>query len=107
MCDERKNKAAEPIGEVLSDEKLDQANGGCGSGSGSHMTVGNCNGRYLALRPQPYWDQYHELAQLWPGYQVYTYGATANGTGPNGTPCTYRYVNWNGIWGWADAAFLH
>ena len=91
----------------IPDEELDQVNAGYASGSGFYMTVGNCNGSYLALRPQPLWDQYHELAQLWPGYQVFTYGATTNGTGLNGTPCTYRYVNYNGIWGLANASFLY
>ncbi len=72
----------------IADEELENVNGGVNSGSGFYMTVGNCNGSYLALRPQPIWDQYHELAQLYPGYQVFTYGATTNGTGLNGTPCT-------------------
>jgi hypothetical protein len=71
------------------------------------MTVGNCKGSYLALRPQPVWDQYHELARLWPGDQVFTYGQKANGIGLNGVPCSYTYVNFNGIWGWANASFLY
>ncbi len=91
---------------VNMNDSMDEVNGGIG-GSGFYMTVGNCNGGYLALRPQPVWDQYQELAQLYPGYQVFTYGATSNGTGLNGVPCTYRYVNFNGIWGWANAAFLY
>ena len=92
---------------VLNNEELEAANGGYGQGSGFYMTVGNCNGSYLALRPQPMWDQYNEIARLYPGYQVFTYGAMQNGTGLNGTPCTYRYVNFNGIWGWANASFLY
>ena len=92
---------------VINNEELENVNGGYGSGAGFYMTVGNCNGGYLALRPQPYWDQYHELAQLYPGYQVFTYGATTNGTGLNGVPCTYRYVSYNGVWGWANASFLY
>ena len=91
----------------LPEETLDQVNAGYGPGSGFYMTVGNCNGGYLALRPQPVWDQYHELAQLYPGYQVFTYGSTANGTGLNGVPCTYRYVSYNGVWGFANASFLY
>ena len=91
----------------LPEETLEQVNAGYGSGSGFYMTVGNCNGGYLALRPQPVWDQYHELAQLYPGYQVFTYGATANGTGLHGVPCTYRYVCYDGVWGFANAAFLY
>ena len=90
----------------MSDGELDKVSGGNGRGSGFFMTVGNCNGGYLALRPEPVWDQYHELAQLYPGYQVFTYGATTNDTGLNGVPCCYRYVCWNGIWGWANSAFL-
>ena len=77
---------------VINNEELENVNGGYGGGGGFYMTVGNCNGSYLALRPQPYWDQYHELYQLYPGYQVFTYGETTNGTGLNGTPCTYRFV---------------
>ena len=91
---------------VSLNEELNEVNGGAGAGSGFTMTVGNCNGSYLALRPQPYWDQYHELAQLYPGNTVFTYGATTNGTGLNGTPCTYRWVQFQGIWGWANASFL-
>ena len=92
---------------VVLNEELNDINGGYGEGQGWYMTVGNCNGSYLALRPEARWDQYHELAQLYPGNQVFTYGATSNGTGLNGTPCTYRYVYFNGIWGWANAAFLY
>ena len=92
---------------VISNEELSDVNGGNGGGGGYYMTVGNCNGSYLALRPQPYWDQYNELARLWPGYQVFTYGATSEGTSLNGVPCVYTYVNFNGIWGWANSAFLY
>ncbi len=97
MADEKK---------VLIDEELEGINGGLSKASGWYMTV-NVPKNYLALRPQPYWDQYHELAQLYPGYQVFTYGEITNGTGLNGTPCTYRKVCYNGIWGWADAAYLY
>jgi hypothetical protein len=54
---------------VNMNDSMDEVNGGIG-GSGFYMTVGNCNGGYLALRPQPAWNQYQELAQLYPGYQV-------------------------------------
>ena len=91
----------------LPEETLDQVNAGVGSGSGFYMTVGNCNGGYLALRPEPVWDQYHEILKLWPGYRVFTYGQTTNGTGLNGLPCTYRYVSYNGVWGFANASFLY
>ena len=87
-------------------QDLENVSGGAG-GSGYNIHVGNCNGGYLALRPQPVWDQYHEIAQLYPGYEVFTYGATTEGTGLNGTPCTYTYVNWNGNWGWANSSFLY
>ena len=90
---------------IVDGQELDDVSGGSGSG-GYYMTVGDCNGGYLALRPQTVWDQYHELARLYPGYQVYTYGNTEPGTGLNGVPCQYTYVCWNGIWGWANAAFL-
>ena len=89
----------------ISEEDLDQVSAGAG-GIGYNMRVGNCNGGYLALRPEPVWDQYHELAKLYPGYEVFTYGATAHGIGLNGVPCSYTYVNWSGIWGWANSAFL-
>ena len=92
---------------VALNEELNDINGGAGSGNGFYMTVGNCNGSYLALRPEPVWDQYHELAQLYPGWQVFTYGSTTNGTGLNGTPCIYRYVRFGDQWGWANAAFLY
>ncbi len=101
MNDERKSEAA-----GLTDEELDRASGGFG-GIGYYLTVGYCNGSYLPLRPEPVWDQYHELARLYPGYQVFTYGSTTKGTGLNGSPCTYCYVSWNGRWGWADSAYLH
>ena len=91
----------------MSDGELDKVSGGNGRGSSFFMTVGNCNGSYLALRPEPVWDQYHELGRLYPSYQVFTYGATTNGTGLNGTPCTYWWVEYNGKSGWADASFLY
>ena len=91
---------------VIADgQNLEDVNGGQGGG-GYNLTVGDCNGNYLALRPQPVWDQYHELAHLYPGYQVFTYGQTTRGTGLQGVPCTYTYVCWNGTWGWANSAFL-
>ena len=92
---------------LVNNEELEKANGGYGSGNGFYMTVGNCNGSYLALRPQPYWDQYNELCKLWPGYQVFTYCQTTNGTSLNGVPCTYTYVQFNGIWGWAETSYLY
>ena len=91
----------------MSDEDLENINGGYGSGEGYCMHVGNCNGSYLGLRTQPCWDQNNELTWLWPGYEVFTYGQMTNGTGLNGKPCTYTYVNYNGIWGWADSSFLY
>ena len=92
---------------IIDGEELDINAGYGGDNQGYYMIVGDCNGGYLALRPQPVWDQYNELAQMYPGYQVFTYGATTNGTGLNGVPCTYRYVNFNGVWGWANASFLY
>ena len=92
--------------EKMNDEELNIVNGGTGSGVGYYLTVGNCNGHYLALRPQPVWDQYNELARMYPGYRVFTYGATTNGIGLNGVHCVYTYVQFNGIWGWADTCFL-
>jgi hypothetical protein len=96
----------EEAGMLLTDEEVEKVAGG-GGGGGFYMTVGNCNGSYLALRPQPVWDQYHELYQLYPGYTVFTYGETRNGTGLNGKECIYRFVSYDGIWGYANAAFLY
>ena len=75
----------------LNDDQLDKVQGGSG-GNGYYMTVGNCNGGYLALRPQPVWDQYHEIAHLYPGYQVFTYGGTTPGTGLNGIPSSLKHM---------------
>ena len=90
---------------IIDGQELEDVNGGYG-GAGYYMKVGDCYGGYLALRPQPVWDQYHEIARLYPEYEVYTYGATTSGTGLNGIPCTYTYVCWGGNWGWANSAFL-
>ena len=90
---------------IVDGQELEEVSGGYGS-SGYNMTVGDCNGGYLALRPQPVWDQYNELAKMWPGNTVFTYGARTNGTGLYGTPCSYTYVQYNGIWGWANSSFL-
>ncbi len=95
MADEKK---------VLNSENLENVNGGKGYDAWA-MTV--CvQSVYLALRPQPWWDQYHELAQMPNGATVYTSGQITNGTGLNGTPCQYMWVQYNGIQGWANAAFL-
>ena len=91
---------------IVDGQELEAVNGGNG-GNGYTMRVGNCNGSYLALRPEPVWDQYNELNRLYPGYEVFTYGATTSGTGLNGVPCVYTYVYFNGIWGWANSAFLY
>ncbi len=97
MADEKK---------VLNNEELENVNGGTSRGYNVwSMTVCVQSG-YLALRPQPVWDQYHELAQIPNGATVYTSGQITNGTGLNGTPCQYRWVQYNGIQGWANAAFL-
>ncbi len=95
MSDEKK---------VLNNEELENVNGGKGYDAWS-MKVSVQSG-YLALRPQPCWDQYHELAQMPNGATVYTSGQITNGTGLNGTPCQYMWVQYNGIQGWANAAFL-
>ncbi len=107
MINEEANGIIEESGTALADKDLETANGGYVVGGGFYMTVGDCHGSYLALRPQPYWDQYHELAYLYPGYDVFTYGDTVSGTGFQGTPCTYRYVRYQGRWGYADASFLY
>ncbi len=96
----------EEAGMLLTDEELETVSGGAGGG-GFYMSVGNCKGSYLALRPQPVWDRYHEITQLYPGYEVFTYGETIDGTGVNGTPCKYRYVQYQGAWGYANASFLY
>ena len=101
-----KKSLIENAGMLLTDEEVETVSGGAG-GRGFYMSVGYCNGSYLALRPQPVWDQYHEIARLYPGYEVFTYGATTRGTGLNGVSCSYTYVSFNGIWGWANSAFLH
>ncbi len=96
MADEKK---------VLNNEEVENINGGTGTTSGWYMTVSVQSG-YLALRPQPCWNQYHELAQIPSGALVYTENGITNGTSLNGTPCQYRWVCYNDQWGWANAAFL-
>ena len=81
---------------IIDGQELENVSGGQ-AGGGYNMTVGDCGGGYLALRPEPVWDQYHELARMYPGYTVFTYGSTTRGTGLNGVPCTYTYVRWDGI----------
>ena len=100
-----KKSLIENAGMLLNDDEVESVSGGYGS-SGHYMTVGDCNGGYLALRPEPFWDQYHEIAKLYPNYQVFTYGKTQRGTGLNGIECSYTYVSFNGTWGWANSAFL-
>lgn len=91
---------------IIDGQELEDVSGGKKHSAGYTMTVGNCGGGYLALRPQPVWDNAHELARLYPGYQVYTYGATTRGTTLNGAPATYTYVQWNGTWGWVNSNFI-
>jgi hypothetical protein len=90
---------------VMNGQELENSAGG-NSRNGWYLTVGDCNGTYLALRPQPVWDQYHEIMRLYPGYQVWTFGEVVRGTGLNGIPCNYTYVSYNGKWGWANSSFL-
>ena len=89
----------------LDDSELENVAGGAG-GAGYYMTVGSCSLGYLPLPPQPFWDQFHELAQMLPGAQVFTYGQTTGGTWANGASCTYAYVCYNGTWGWANSSYL-
>ena len=91
---------------IIDGQEIEDVVGGVGINGGYNMTVGDCGGGYLALRPQPVWDNAHELARLYPGYTVFTYGATTRGTGLYGSPCTYTYVNYNGIWGWVNSNFI-
>ncbi len=95
MADEMKN---------MNNEELENVNGGTRYGPRS-MTVCVQSG-YLALRPQPCWDPYHELAQMPNGATVCTSDQLTHGTGLNGAYCLYRFVQYNGIQGWAEAAYL-
>ncbi len=95
----------EEAGMLLSDEELETVGGGYG-GSGHYMTVGNCDGGYLALRPMPFWDPDKVIKRLFPDDQVFTYGSTIRGTGLNGVSCSYTYVSFKGTWGWANSDFL-
>ncbi|MCR5106929.1 MAG: hypothetical protein K6B28_02090 [Lachnospiraceae bacterium] len=101
MADGKKN---------LSNEELESVNGGgiLGNRLGIDtwtMTVSSPSG-YLTISPEPYWDQYHALGEVPNGYTVSTNGQITNGTGPNGNPCQYRKIQYNGILGWANAAYL-
>ncbi len=96
MADEKK---------VINNDELEKVDGGSSKGRSWEMRV-HVDSGYLALRPQPRWDQYNELAQMPNGATVVTYGEITNGTGLNGTPCQYRYVYYYGQGGWANAAFL-
>ena len=93
---------------MMSVDEMEDAAGGKnhGYGFGFYMTVTDCNGTYLALRNATVYDRNNELAQLYPGYSVFTNGNISQGTGINGQPCYCRYVCFNGIWGWANASFL-
>ncbi len=87
---------------VLHSEELNRMDGGLSRGEGCWMTV-TVPSSYLALRPQPVWNQYHELDQIPNGAQVFTNGQMTNGTTLNGAPCQYRWICYNGQWGWANA----
>lgn len=91
----------------IDENVLEEVNGGAGGGPWT-MTVTDCGGggSYLALRPEPKWDNARELMKLYPGYQVLTYGTTTRGTGLYGTPCTYTYVCFNNTWGWVNSNFI-
>ncbi len=87
---------------ILKQEELANIDGGLGGEGGRWMTV-TVQSSYLALRPQPVWNQYHELAQIPNGAQVFTDGQVTNGSTLNGAPCQYRWICYNGQWGWANA----
>ena len=91
---------------IMNAEEMENTAGGANYQNGFYMTVLDCNGTYVALRTTTVYDRYNELAQLFPGYSVYTNGTISQGTGINGQPCYYRYVCFNGIWGWVNASFL-
>lgn len=92
---------------IMDEQKLDEVNGGAGGGPWV-MTVTDCGGggSYLALRPEPKWDNARELAKLYPGYKVQTYGTTSRGTTLYGAPASYTYVCFNGTWGWVNSNFI-
>ena len=90
---------------IIDGQELEDVNGGQGQ-AGYYMTVGDCNGTYLALRSGTSYSPYNEIAQLYPGYSVFTNGTIVQGTGINGVACYYRYVCFNGVWGYANASFL-
>ena len=62
---------------MMSVDEMEDAAGGKnhGYGFGFYMTVTDCNGTYLALRNATVYDRNNELAQLYPGYSVFTSGA--------------------------------
>ena len=53
---------------AMNAEELENAAGGYGYQNGFYMTVGDCNGTYLALRSGTSYSPYNESAQLYPGY---------------------------------------
>ena len=59
---------------AMNAEELENAAGGYGYQNGFYMTVGDCNGTYLALRSGTSYSPYNEIAQLYPGYSVFTNG---------------------------------
>ncbi len=90
---------------ALNNEELENVSGGESRAEGWYMSVCLQSG-YLALRPDPAWDQYSELAQIPNGAEVFTNGEITNGTGLNGIPCQYRWIRYGQLWGWANADYL-
>lgn len=89
----------------MMDQELENVAGGSGENA-TVMTVGDCNGSFLALRSAPSGEDSNIIEKLYPGYTVITYGEKAKGSAVGGGTCTYIKVLYRSIWGWVHAGFV-
>lgn len=95
---------------MVNEADLSAVSGGTDDGTFTQrLTVGGCDGGYIALRSSPTYDDNNELEPLYDGTVLYSDGTTEMGFRFNQSSCTYVHVKvekTNTI-GWVDSKYVY
>ena len=95
--------------EKINDQEMEEVAGGAG-GNGNRRVVANLQSGYLAVRTAPAFKYENEIqsTKLYNGDIVDITGNYVQGTGINGSPCTYVwvYVPKTGVSGYVNAYYI-
>ncbi len=89
----------------MNNDELNNVGAGIGENNGWWLSV-SASKSYLPLKQKPSCDCLEEVDQIPNGARVWTNGTITNGSSSDGDSCQFRWVLFNGQWGWADADSL-